>query len=148
MRHHSRKASPLRFRTVATVALVLFVFAGCGDTSGSDDQTSASGVYEGDDGLMLDLAFAPDPPQAGEVDLMIDATVDDEPLEDATIDIEPWMPAHSHGSNTEPVVHHEGDGHYHVDDLTFSMAGQWELRFDVDWDDGDSELIVELEVEG
>lgn len=136
-------------RFTAATAIVLLAFAvGCGDVDDNDDNgDTASGVYETDDGMVLDLQFDPDPPQAGEVDLMMDITLDGEAVEDADIEIEPWMPSHGHGANTDPVVHHQGDGHYHVDDLSFSMAGPWELTFDIEYNDEQTGVVVDVEVQ-
>ena len=147
MQHISFRPFP-PLLVVLAVALVALPLIACGDTDDdNDDDHTASGIYETDDGVVLDMQFDPDPPEAGDVDLMMDVTLDDEPLEDADIDIEPWMPAHDHGASTDPVVHHEGDGHYRVDDLSFSMSGHWELNIDIDWEDDDSSLVVDLEVQ-
>ena len=133
---------------LAAATLIIVFAVACGNAIDEDDDQVASGTYEGDDGLVAELVFEPDPPQAGDVDLQIDLSVDGEPVTGATIDVEPWMPAHDHGANTVPVVEELDDGSYMVDDLSFSMAGHWELRLDVDWDDGDSQMIIDLEVEG
>lgn len=142
----SRTAIPV----ATTVLLGVFLVWGCGDvgTDGTSDGTVASGSYEGDEGLVLKLKFDPDPPAVGEVDLTMEVTVDDAPLEGADLELEPWMPAHGHGSNTVPSITHLNDGLYGVDDLTFSMAGHWELEVDVEWDDHSAVIVIDLEVEG
>jgi hypothetical protein len=128
-----------------------FVFAACGDADDNDSDNANSEdseIYEGEHGLMVEPNFEPDPPQSGEVELTLKLTVDGEALEGAEVDLEPWMPAHDHGSNTEPVVVEEGDGIYRVDDLTFSMPGLWDITVDIQWDDLQTEVIWEVEVGG
>ena len=126
-----------------------FLFAGCGDDAednGGDD--GVSGLYHGEQGLSIDAAFSPDPPRQGDVDLSLDMTIDDEALEGAEIIVEPWMPSHGHGSNTDALVHEEGDGLYRVDDLSFSMPGHWELEIDVEWGEHSSTVVIDIDVEG
>lgn len=125
--------------------LAVFMLAACGDDTDAPDDTR---TYEGDDGLMAEVVLNPDPPQSGAVDMTMELFVDGDPLEDATVDIEVWMPSHGHGAATEPVVQEVGDGLYEVDDLSFSMAGQWQLTIDVDWDGGESQLLIDLDVGG
>ena len=123
----------------------------CGGDDSSDNETEdseVSGLYEGSQGVVFDLGIDPDPPQAGEVELIMEISQDDQPIEEATIEVEPWMPAHGHGANTEAVVHEVGDGVYEVDDLSFSMPGHWELAIDLEAQQTDSTLVVELDVEG
>ncbi len=124
---------------VALVSMVFFV-AGCGE--------AAEDPADEEDGLELIAIFEPDPPTAGHVDMTIELLVDDEPAEGAQIDVEPWMPAHGHGSSTEAVVHEVGEGLYEVEDLSFSMPGIWEVRIDVAFDDRDWERVIVVEVEG
>jgi hypothetical protein len=42
------------------------------------------------------------------------------------------MPAHRHGMNYRPSVVNLGEGRYRAEGLMFHMAGDWELRFDVE----------------
>lgn len=141
-RFSSQRSCLFAVALIAGAALAV----GCGEADGTD--ATASGVYEADEGLMVELEFEPDPPTVGEVDLDMEVTAEGTAVEEADIEVEPWMPAHGHGSNTEAVVHHEAEGHYRVDDLSFSMAGSWELRIDVATEQWETELIVDLEVQG
>lgn len=123
----------------------LLVAAGCGDAD--DNDRSASGAFEGEQGLLVEAELSPDPPRVGEVEMEMELSVDGETLEGADVEVEPWMPAHDHGSNTEAVAHEPHGGHYVVEDLTFSMAGVWELRVTVDWDEGADEVVWDFEVD-
>ena len=138
--------STLRLMGAMTVVLLAILLLGCGDEDGDYDR--ASNDYDIDDDVVLALTFSPDPPRVGDVELSMELIVDGEPIEGAGFDIEPWMPSHGHGSSTEPEVFDVGDGTYTVDELTFSMAGHWELRIDMDYGDRNRELVVDLEVEG
>lgn len=136
---------------ILTLLIGLGAILSCGDSDTPENDTQesgASGVYESAEGVVFDLGFEPDPPQAGEVELVMDISVDDQPLEEAEIEVEPWMPAHGHGSNTEAVVHEVRDGVYDVEDLTFSMPGHWELTIDLQAPEMTSTLVVDLDVEG
>ena len=42
------------------------------------------------------------------------------------------MPAHRHGMNYRPSLTALGEGRYRAEGLMFHMAGDWELRFDVE----------------
>lgn len=133
--------------SILSGAFVLLVGAwGCGDAD-DEQERLASGVFEGEHGLLVEATLSPDPPRAGEVDMEMELSVDGEALEGADVEVEPWMPAHDHGSNTDPVVDEHHAGHYVVDDLTFSMPGVWELRVVAQWDGGDDEVVWDFEVE-
>lgn len=54
------------------------------------------------------------------------------PVTGATIDVEPWMPGHGHGSTEVPVVSEDGDGWYTVSNVFYTMPGYWELYIDID----------------
>lgn len=137
--------------TMIAVPLMILALSwfGCGDAAEDDEEDrSVSGTYEVDGDLVVDVVFEPDPPRTGAVDMEMELFVDDEAAEGAAIEVEPWMPAHAHGSSTEAVVHDEGQGHYRVDDLTFSMPGLWEVHIDVEYDERSWEFVIPVEVEG
>lgn len=54
----------------------------------------------------------------------------DEPITDASVAIEAWMPHMDHGASPEEDPTHEGEGMYNGM-TTWGMDGDWELRFDV-----------------
>lgn len=54
------------------------------------------------------------------------------PVTGATIDVEPWMPGHGHGSTEVPIVAEDGDGWYTVSNVFYTMPGYWELYIDID----------------
>lgn len=54
------------------------------------------------------------------------------PVTGATIDVEPWMPGHGHGSTEVPVASEDGNGWYTVNNIFYTMPGYWELYIDID----------------
>ncbi len=81
----------------------------------------------------LASSFVPDPSVTGKNSLTLRLS---EPggaaVSGASFSIEPWMPAHGHGSSIVPQVVELGDGEYQSDDLIFTMPGTWEVRIAVD----------------
>ncbi len=55
---------------------------------------------------------------------------EDEPITDADVEIEAWMPMMGHGTSGEEDPEHVAEGMYNGQ-TNWSMGGQWELRFDV-----------------
>jgi len=54
------------------------------------------------------------------------------PAEARLTRVDASMPAHRHGMNYRPSLVALGDGRYLAEGLMFHMAGDWELRFDVE----------------
>jgi hypothetical protein len=48
-------------------------------------------------------------------------------IDDAVIEIVPWMTMHSHGSTKKPIIKKVGVGQYHVENLYYTMEGDWDL---------------------
>lgn len=59
-----------------------------------------------------------------------------EPIEDAEVEMRAWMIAHGHGTSPETDPTHARDGMYEGK-TTWSMPGEWELRFNVTLPSGD-----------
>lgn len=126
-----------------------FVFSACGPVDdASTEATLLSGPHEGEHGLQVDALLAPDPPRTGEFNLTLELSVDGEPLEGADLSLELSMPGHGHGSAEEPVVIEEGAGLYRVENAAFSMPGLWELRLNIVWDELDSHIVWQVDVDG
>src|SRR5690606_21035119 len=58
-----------------------------------------------------------------------------------TMRVEPWMPAHGHGSPSEVVVTPLGGGEFEMD-VHFSMSGYWELTVYLTTPHGDETFVV------
>jgi hypothetical protein len=58
------------------------------------------------------------------------------------------MPAHGHGLPTQPqVTKHIGGGQYQLEGLTFNMAGQWQLVFDISTGQLSDRVVFDLQIE-
>jgi len=70
-----------------------------------------------------------------------------EPVTGAEIDVSGGMPAHNHGLPTRPRVTAElGDGDYQLDGMRFHMGGYWEVVVTVTTCDGESVVIIPLQL--
>lgn len=139
---------PLRRARAATWALLLgaALLAGCGeDTAGDGFDPTALYASEGG-AYQLQGVRNPDPPRKGlnSFELALTNAAGD-PITDASVRIEPWMPAHGHGTtviDTPPT----GDGSYATEELYFNMTGRWEVRVLVDGPSGEDRLVLHFEV--
>ena len=52
-------------------------------------------------------------------------------VENAIIQVVPWMPMMGHGVREEPVITERGAGLYSVENVVANMEGPWELRIDI-----------------
>ena len=50
------------------------------------------------------------------------------PVDGLTVSVQPWMPAHGHGTSIVPSVMPMGSGAYEIDDVYLYMAGTWQVR--------------------
>lgn len=121
-------ARPLTLSTIAAVCFSLGAL-GCSSTSNEEPGPSSSGSGK----LMLEMTTNPDPPQVGvnQVELTFHDAESHAPVNGLSFTVVPWMPHHNHGSSSEPVVTPEGDGKYLVENVVFTMPGDWELRIHV-----------------
>lgn len=130
-------------------AAALFITALLCSACGVDDPASDSGVVTSNAGLFAaETQFDPDPPVVGKNSLSLRLQTRDGVLvEEADINAEPWMPAHSHGVAVRPVVRAEGDGVFLVDELRFTMPGTWEVRIDIEVSNVRDSLVVSADVQ-
>ena len=110
------------------------------DTAPDGPLVSDEGIYE------LVLTHTPDPPVAGDTTLLVELSAADAAVEGATLSVEPWMPAHDHGISEVPEVTDDGGGLYTAT-FAYSMAGTWELYFDISADPGVDTAVATVEVE-
>jgi cytochrome c peroxidase len=127
-----REIVPLR--TLAVLLLVASTLtAGCLRASAADvdvslRKRSARGIY------VVELLPPPTPPAINRLHTwrIRVTTPSGDAIAGAGIQVDGGMPEHGHGLPTHPRVTRElGDGTYLVEGMKFSMAGTWELRFDI-----------------
>lgn len=104
------------------------------------EDTSDAGVVEGvvsNQGVyVIELGADPDPPLTGAATLhvRIGRAEDGAPVTDATLEVEPFMPAMGHGVGDAPEITTLGDGRFDAA-WSYPMAGEWEVRMGFASDD-------------
>jgi YtkA-like len=112
---------------------------GSGGTAASGELVTSSGSFTGTlEASPLEVGL-----NTAEVSL---SDADGAPLEEATVTISPWMPAHGHGTETVDAEATEVAGTYATQRLRFQMGGVWELRVRVVHGDDEGELVATIEV--
>ena len=79
--------------------------------------------------LRMALWLAPDPPVKGRDAVRLSFTdgAGDLPA-DLSVAVQAWMPAHGHGTSTEPTTSNVAPGVFVADPLYLFMSGRWEVR--------------------
>jgi hypothetical protein len=78
----------------------------------------------------VDVQCAANPVMTGKNNITV--TINDvksmKPLEKKLIiEAIPWMPTHEHGSSDIPVITYLGKGQYRIDEINFTMPGDWDV---------------------
>lgn len=125
------------------------------DTTGGDvevDEYADGMSREGHMGnYMVELVSAdPGPPDVGDNTWTVRVTRDGTPVDDATVTVSPFMPAHGHG--TSPADY-EGtfteDGTYEAGPFDLFMPGVWETTITVTGSDDTEDMVkFAFELEG
>lgn len=139
-----------RWARILGAVLVMVVAVGCGDVDDTDDDESETTAQVESEGGHFQASFTHDPasPQTGDAELHFDLfDAGGEVVADAAISVEPWMPAHGHGSPETPSVMEMSAGNYHVTNIVYSMPGTWDLRIDVDTGEVSDRFVVTYEVQ-
>ena len=68
-------------------------------------------------------------------------------VENAQIQLKPWMPDHGHGSDRDPTVVEEAPGRYVFTEVSYTMPGRWQLITEVRAQPGVDSMVVELDVQ-
>ena len=111
---------------------------------------SASMTKVGDSGVSVTIADAmPAPPAIFDNQWTLDiADAAGNPIEGATLAVQPFMPDHGHPTNRESVVTEVGGGTYEVDPVNFMMGGYWEVTVDVETADMTDSVIFKFCIPG
>lgn len=119
----------------------------------SRDDAFVAGISKtGDGGYVLSILDSmPAPPIKGDNRWSIEVRDDSgAPVTGMTLEAEPFMPDHGHGTAVVPVVTEVGEGVYTVDPVNFFMPGYWETTVtvvdpgatDSEDDDTDMDTVV------
>jgi len=115
------------------------------------DAYEAGGITKAsDDGLfMVRLVSSPEPPAKGLNTWTLEVMRHDDMamIEQAVITVEPWMPAHEHGSDSEATVEDMGQGMYVADPVELQMRGTWDTTITIEHEDMTDEVHFVFAVE-
>ncbi len=146
----------LKYSLILLCSAATVVGCGSDDTTGPDADyvdTFTNGLSRAGEHFKVSIVEAtPAPPDKGEnawTLVLTDAA--DAPIDDATINIRPFMPAHGHGSTpeTSPAVSAGADGKYTIEKFVLIMPGRWTLDLEIKGANGTEETIqFAFEVEG
>ena len=142
--------------------LFALVLAGCTgekDAEVEAEETCAADVraesYEpgwsltGAKGLTVKLVSStPSPPAKENNTWILEVSDADGAVEGATIELDPQMPDHGHGTSVASDVAELGAGQYEASPVNLMMAGYWEVTVSVDVDEVNDQVVFALCVEG
>jgi hypothetical protein len=114
----------MRSSTTVSVAAVISFFLLCPAVSlAGTTRTTDSGLF------LLELQMEPAQPVVGSnaAVLIVTDAKSNRTIDDAIIEVAPWMTMHGHGSPKKPEIKKTGDGRYRVENLYYTMEGDWDL---------------------
>lgn len=108
------------------VVLILILFCGISPAEPTGSK-SDGGLYA------VDLQIIPSQPVVGKntVILTIYDGRTNAKIEGAAIEVIPWMTMHGHGSPKNAIVKEQGGGKYAVENVYFTMEGDWDLLINI-----------------
>lgn len=121
------------------------------DTPPAGDTYVAGLEKMGDNGMLkVRLVDAlPAPPDLGDNDWILEVLdMSDTALEGCTIDLEPRMPAHGHGTNKDAEMTEIGAGRYAATPVDLFMPGLWVTAVDIECGDMTDTVTYEFWIEG
>lgn len=112
--------------SVIPIVIVLFLFSGR-SAAGAIEKQSDGGLYT------VNLRIEPLQPVVGNntVTLTIRDSRSKVRIEGAAIEVIPWMTMHGHGSSKGTTVKERGSGIYTVENVYFTMEGDWDLLINI-----------------
>ncbi len=111
-------------RSTTALLLLAFAFGACGDDGNLIAQAGS---------FRIGASISPDPPRVGQHTLRIEIKgVNAQPIEGASIGVDPQMPTHGHGSTETAKVSEKERGIYEAFPITFQMPGFWEISVTAD----------------
>ncbi len=113
-------------RRIVILAVLLFVFSKI-STAEILEKRSEDGFF------IIKMRIEPSNPVVGNniVTLTIFDSRSKTPIESAKIEAVPWMTTHSHGSSKKTIIKEKGNGVYVVENVYFTMEGDWDLLVNI-----------------
>ncbi len=94
-----------------------------------------AGTIKTTDGKLYRIEFQPEPSEpvvgTNAVILTVYDARSDAKIDKAGIEVIPWMTMHGHGSPKKPSVKSLGSGRYRVDNIFYTMEGDWDLMVNI-----------------
>ncbi len=153
--------STMLFAIAAALTIGLPACDSTGETSDSHDSHDSHGEeIETDDyvdGLTKDtengmftvkLTSEPSPPIKGMNMWMFEVSDAAGGVEGANITVEPWMPEHGHGSDSQASVSEQSAGMYHANPVDLHMAGVWDTTITIEKDGQSDSVHFVFNIEG
>ena len=115
-----------------------------------DEPVTGGDVLTGDSETLRLALVTLDPtvPDLGENEWTVEVRDSgDIPVEGCTIEVEPWMPDHGHGSTDISAVE-LGAGEYSLTPVEFVMPGYWEVALSITCGEDSDNLLLKLCIEG
>ena len=109
-------------KTIVAVVLSYFIFYPCISFAGMVRMT--------DDQLFrLEIELEPAQPVVGTntAVLIVTDARSNRSIDDAIIEVAPWMTLHGHGSPKKSAIKKTSAGRYRVENLFYTMEGDWDL---------------------
>ncbi len=140
------------------VFLSLLFLVACGDDGNDgvcadeerDEPVTGGDVLAGDSETLRLALVTLDPavPDLGENEWTVEVRDSgDTLLEGCTIEVEPWMPDHGHGS-TDISSTEIGAGQYSLTPVEFVMPGYWEVALSITCGEDSDNVLLKLCIEG
>jgi len=139
-------------RLIAVVACLMV--SACSGTVTRPEPTHLHPHYEGSLFKITDkklysveilLKDAPFHVGANTMDIIVHKDVEgNRDVENAVLQVTPWMPLMGHGVRQEPVITERGAGLYTAENVVAIMDGYWELRVDIQGDVGRDTVVFEF----
>lgn len=115
---------------------------GCGDSDVVDNWDPRALYLSDDSQYQVSAVRNPSPPQTGTNALELTVVdITEQPATGLSIRIEPWMPAHGHGT-TVLDAKEVGPGQYVTEKLYFNMPGRWEIRLRIEGPGVEADRVV------
>ncbi len=153
---HDAASSMSRLRATCGVVLLVLGIAGCADggiqAPGYDPTMPPTGAalftLPTESGAWQAAIWTfPQPPAKGQSDVLYRVTDSaGGAVDDLTLTVVPWMPAHGHGTSIAPIVTSDRDGRYLATPVNLYMAGRWELHTTISRDTASDNVVFAIDV--
>ena len=140
MRTTARYARPLTLCLVGALALI---GTGCGSEA-APEATRAEALSESGS---FSVTADPDTWETtvGQTSFVLNFADDKGPVHVDSVAVEPWMPAHGHGSSKTPVTTMKGHGVWLIEEVVYTMPGEWALNITAKIDGAEETFVLTVD---